>query len=510
LFCPTVGVLHDITVSTRAFRRIIMPLHIAAENSIGNTVTLAWERNNMRRLTSLFVFVILLATFAGPISAQTDTGQCTVTGRGVNLRSGPGTNNATVGTLNDTLPVTWQSADRLWYQVSYEGQPAWVAAQVVTTTGNCNQLPVAIELEASICRSGDFRTSTPAGWLKDSLGNLTGKYTAGCAFGSTALDASLIQVHFGVPASAAMSEPGLLGQLFTSMEEIGTAQTRETDILTWTLYELASPAESEPLYIDLAVADDADAGSFAVLLKSSGLVDPAALRAAVFEPVLVAFEPLDATSSENGGATGATDCTVFTTNPNGVPLRVGPGQNRGVFSSLTPDMGEIAVSGKQTVNDGSLWYQLVMESVSANEIWVAADQVETSGNCNAVVDASAPPVIPARPPAAQETRPQGQPPAASPTGNHAPVVTGVTWQGTCQTGIMPHISWYDVDGDAVRMEVQQLDGSYFSHIGISGSGETSVMHDFTCESGDTCAGWVIVSDAAGHQSAPFLLELSCE
>jgi hypothetical protein len=53
---------------------------------------------------------------------------------GVNLRSGPGTNFATVGRLeeNATARITGKYGD--WWQVDYGGTPAWVANWVVTAT----------------------------------------------------------------------------------------------------------------------------------------------------------------------------------------------------------------------------------------------------------------------------------------------------------------------------------------------------------------------------------------
>lgn len=53
---------------------------------------------------------------------------------GVNLRSGPGTNFATVGRLegNATARITGKYGD--WYQVDYGGTSAWVANWVVTAT----------------------------------------------------------------------------------------------------------------------------------------------------------------------------------------------------------------------------------------------------------------------------------------------------------------------------------------------------------------------------------------
>ena len=68
---------------------------------------------------------------------------CTVRGNNVNLRSGPGTNYPVVGSLSSgtSLPVTGTNQARDWYTVNLNGQQAWAAASVTTTTGNCSVLP---------------------------------------------------------------------------------------------------------------------------------------------------------------------------------------------------------------------------------------------------------------------------------------------------------------------------------------------------------------------------------
>lgn len=72
-------------------------------------------------------------------------GSCTITGSGINLRSGPGTDSDTVGQLleGETLSGTAISADGRWYRVeNARGQSAWVAGWLVRTEGPCERLPV--------------------------------------------------------------------------------------------------------------------------------------------------------------------------------------------------------------------------------------------------------------------------------------------------------------------------------------------------------------------------------
>ena len=64
----------------------------------------------------------------------------------VNVRQGPGLDYSPVdlATPNDFFPVTGRSADRAWWQVSADGVPAWVSAEITTAraVGECDAVPV--------------------------------------------------------------------------------------------------------------------------------------------------------------------------------------------------------------------------------------------------------------------------------------------------------------------------------------------------------------------------------
>jgi hypothetical protein len=78
-----------------------------------------------------------------------------------------------------------------------------------------------------------------------------------------------------------------------------------------------------------------------------------------------------------------------------VDLRVGPGTNRGAFTTMKTDV-TYGVLGKKTVEDGSLWWRLdIADTGGANELWVADADIETTGGCDQVADVDAPPIIPA-------------------------------------------------------------------------------------------------------------------
>lgn len=90
-------------------------------------------------------------------------------------------------------------------------------------------------------------------------------------------------------------------------------------------------------------------------------------------------------------------CVVSVATADTGRLRVGPGENRSAVAFL-PIGDEYTVLGRLEADDGSVWYQLDKDEAAptsaANEIWIAADDVESTGDCDLVGDASAPPIVP--------------------------------------------------------------------------------------------------------------------
>lgn len=80
-------------------------------------------------------------TLAQPAALNSTTGPTVFARSGtVNLRSGPGTTFAIVGSLspNQPLPITGRNADSSWWQVQTATGPAWVANSVVTAVRHAN------------------------------------------------------------------------------------------------------------------------------------------------------------------------------------------------------------------------------------------------------------------------------------------------------------------------------------------------------------------------------------
>jgi uncharacterized protein YraI len=71
---------------------------------------------------------------AAPTAAQPPAARLTVTNATANLRSGPGTNYGAAGSAKkgDTFLVTGKNATGDWWQINANGDPAWVAASLVS------------------------------------------------------------------------------------------------------------------------------------------------------------------------------------------------------------------------------------------------------------------------------------------------------------------------------------------------------------------------------------------
>jgi hypothetical protein len=115
----------------------------------------------------------------------------------------------------------------------------------------------------------------------------------------------------------------------------------------------------------------------------------------------------------------------FVAQADGATLRVGPGLNRSSIAFLNTTT-PVTVTGRFVADNGGIWYQLdrtqAAPQSAANELWVAAEQVETTGGCDTIGEVAAPPIIRAsNPPAA----PAAPPPAASaPEANTTTPTTG--------------------------------------------------------------------------------------
>jgi hypothetical protein len=118
-------------------------------------------------------------------------------------------------------------------------------------------------------------------------------------------------------------------------------------------------------------------------------------------------------------------CFAVTTQANAIDVRVGPGDNRGVFGSF-PANQDILVIGQAYDSNNVVWWEIDKSQIpggeDANSLWVNSEDVDEKGDCLAVGRVEAPPVI--APPPPPSTQPPPEP--TTPPGTWGPC-------GSCDT-----------------------------------------------------------------------------
>lgn len=162
--------------------------------------------------------------------------------------------------------------------------------------------------------------------------------------------------------------------------------------------------------------------SFGVLLFH-GNADLFSEEADLIQEIIASFVVVEdmASSSE--------PCKVSVSTANSAALRVGPGEHRTSIAFL-PANTDVTVTGRNEQANDAVWYQLdkteaAPGGTAAAELWVNAESVEASGDCDAVADTDAPPVIPI-PVAATAAPGEGQTPLLPDTGAWSIVLNPIT------------------------------------------------------------------------------------
>ncbi len=83
-------------------------------------------------------------TAAAPRATATPTGPRAETTSGVNVRNGPGTGYAVIGSLlaGTELEMTGRNADNSWFRVPYYNAEGWIFGGLLSVSGDVNTLPV--------------------------------------------------------------------------------------------------------------------------------------------------------------------------------------------------------------------------------------------------------------------------------------------------------------------------------------------------------------------------------
>lgn len=240
-----------------------------------------------------------------------------------------------------------------------------------------------------------------------------------------------------------------------SLEEIETAEISEREVVSWQYDE----REVHGIFYVIRLSDDRP-GVVDVFTEDTALEDHMELVTNIIASFDVAQESFISVE-------GFEPCLISTDQANSVDLRVGPGTNRSVLSSL-PAGEEFQVTGRFTTDDGSVWYQLNKEEVApnsaANEIWVAAADVAETGSCDAVADVSAPPIIPiVTQPPANESGDETSTTSVAPTRGRWTVTFDAMTTAVCPSGTLTVASSevYNVASFTLNITAIMEDGSAF-------------------------------------------------
>lgn len=247
------------------------------------------------------------------------------------------------------------------------------------------------------------------------------------------VDPAFVSVTFGDALVFVMDFPAFEKQDFT-------ADTALIDVAEWYI-DAAPEIEFDPELAQETDIDEREALTYVyesedeewllVLVRfEDGTIAALDSTGADEETILAMAASIEpAADAETEAA--AVSCVVSTEQSNTVQLRVGPGTNRTVFAFL-PAGTEFTPLGQAEADDGSLWFQLdkaeAAPASAAAEAWVAAEDVDTSGNCDALGEADAPPVVPIIPSTSSGT---GGTAGSLPAAGAWTATIGGTGQGSC-------------------------------------------------------------------------------
>lgn len=282
--------------------------------------------------------------------------------------------------------------------------------------------------------------------------------------------ASLEDFGFGDDADLRDALTGYFEDIFAGQIKLDKKKLQDVEIdgREAVRYDYDDPAGDGALLIALRLSDGAIA-----------LIDSVSLDGELTEAdvVLAIAETLDRTGEAAGGnaTISTTPCTI-TTDANNVAVRVGPGTNRATFVFLPSGM-DFDVLGKAEIDD-HVWWKLDKQAVapkkSAAEAWVSELDVDESGDCDAVADVNAPPVIPiSAPPAGGNTGGGGG--SGNSGGGGQPAGAG---EAIPQSGTWTITYPKTVPGSCTNIPTQNLEVDYAPEsVSVSGANGSSLMLD---------------------------------
>lgn len=321
----------------------------------------------MRRYLALLLATLALFVWTGAAFAQVPTAG-TVNAR-ANVRSGPGTTNAVVGSLTPGTSVTISSCntDCSWYQI---GPDRWIAAFLVTTTRAAPQPTASAPSAPAAAPTPTNPTAAPAteqGYI-DFLNRSADAY-------NNATDRLENQFDAVIQNAENLND----GWFVDTTAIISGIRSMHGEIRAQVV-----PARFAAVHAELVTAMTHYDQAMVLILQAFGSLDGSKLQAAI--PELIAGnaavdrfnaglealgyvripESEDSTPNQSASPSAtpsaspaASNCTQATRSSN---LRAGPGTNYGVAGSAQPGQC-LTITGRTAAGD---WYRL------SSGQWIAA------------------------------------------------------------------------------------------------------------------------------------------
>jgi hypothetical protein len=206
----------------------------------------------------------------------------------------------------------------------------------------------------------------------------------------------------------------------------------------------------------------------------------------------------------------AVPCMVIPAPNSTVAVRIGPGDNRAIILYM-PDDAEVRANGIYIDDDGAEWLRVnktqLAPDVAADELWVLASEVVTSGDCTNLTAIASRNIIPAAPPvvvvSSQDTAQGGSTDVgvgADPNATVGVIPRGGTWTWRFDTTAYQSCASGGVTGETTQTPTSQVLGTFAAgftsslNIGTGGRSFTFYGTTYTLQSDGIYLG---VSDFGG-------------
>ncbi|MDX2139777.1 MAG: hypothetical protein SF123_16955 [Chloroflexota bacterium] len=283
----------------------------------------------------------------------------------------------------------------------------------------------------------------------------------------------ITQSELGEPALAAAVHTYSVGDAFA-----GTYVVVQVGELSWALFDMTAPVDDTLDALELI-------GQIAATLVEGEIA------------------PITAAAT-------AVPCMVVPAPNNTVAVRIGPGDNRAIILYM-PNDTEVRANGVFIDENGAEWLRVnktqLAPDVAADELWVLAEEVITSGDCTNLTAIASRNIIPAAPPvvviASEDTAQGANTSAGVPTDPNAAlglVPRGGMWTWRFDSTAYQSCAAGGATGDTTQSPTSELLGTFASgftsamNVAADGRSFTFYGTTYTLQSGGIYLG---VSDFGG-------------